>query len=441
MELLAIPLVLLALSFAVKLVVKLSAKLATGRRSRRQQGEEPRVRPRSNYTLPTFRVVALGGAGSGKTVFLSSLFHSLSYRRPGRSYHLETDAAQRVALGSLYSKVSDTSQPWPKGTRTGETREFVFDCVASDGTDATHPVLRMSYLDFAGELIEEEKDDGGIALADLVARIDKADALLGMIDGLKVLQLLRDEPAGRSYFQHGLQPMFGFMQSARCPIHLVVTKWDLVRGFGEPEDADDEFRLSRVIEALLQYEHIRALVYVHSAKQIVRLIPVSAVGTDFVELEANGKVVKRPDGRLRPTNVEVPLCAVLPDLFKQVEGSLDQSLRRELDRALWKDIGSDSAAIASGIGQILSRPAGTALRVALNATLGRDLGAEASTMFVQWLARPFDEKGREIGRKRTARELELAEIQRLRRNVLDDFTRSVMRLEAALPNSQLSHGW
>ena len=36
----------------------------------------------------------------------------------------------------------------------------------------------MSYLDFAGELIEEEKDDGGIALADLAARIDKADALL-----------------------------------------------------------------------------------------------------------------------------------------------------------------------------------------------------------------------------------------------------------------------
>jgi hypothetical protein len=433
MEFVAIPVVLLVISLVLKLVMAL--------RNRRQRGTEPAVSAGPDYTPPTFHVVALGGAGSGKTVFLSSLFHTLNYRRPGRSYHLEADAAQRVALGSLYSKVSDTSQPWPRGTSTGETREFVFDCVASDNTGAAHPVLRMSYLDFAGELIEEEKDDGGIALADLAARIDKADALLGMIDGLRLVQLLRDEPAGRAYFQRGLQPMFGFMQSATCPIHLVVTKWDLVRDFGEPADADDEYRLGRVIEALLRYEHIRALVYVHSAKQIVRLIPVSAVGSDFVELDGDGKVVKRADGRLHPTNVEVPLCAVLPDLFRQVEGSLDKSLRRELDRALWKEIGSDTAAIASGIGQILSRPAGAALRVGLHAALGRDFGNEASTMFVQWLARPFDEKGREIGRKRSSRELQLAELQRLRRNVLDDFTRSVMRLEAALPNSQLSHGW
>ena len=346
MELVAIPLALFAISLVVKAVMRLL--------KRRQQ--PPAVPTEASPALPTFRVVALGGPGAGKTVYLSSLFHALSYRTPGRSYHLSTDPAQRIALGSLYRSVSDTSKPWPKGTQKGETREFEFDCMAADGTGDAHPVLRMSYLDFAGELIQEECDDGGKALADLAARIEKADALLGMIDGLKVLQLLRGEPEGRSYFQHGLQPMFGFMQSAKCPIHLVVTKWDLVRDFGEPEDADDELRLGRVIDALLQYEHIRALVYVYSARQIVRLIPVSAVGADFVQLDTDGKVVKRPDGHMRPTNVEVPLCAVLPDLFRQVEGSLDESLRRELDRALWKEIGSDSAAIASGIGQIAQAP-------------------------------------------------------------------------------------
>jgi hypothetical protein len=152
-------------------------------------------------------------------------------------------------------------------------------------------------------------------------------------------------------------------------------------------------------------------------------------------------VVKRPDGQLRPTNVEVPLCAVLPDLFRQVEGSLDQSLRHQLDRAVWKEIIRDSGAVASGIGRILSRPAGTALRFSLQAALGRDLGGEATTMFVHWLSRPFDQEDQEIGRKRHRRELQLTELERLRRNVLDDFTRSVMRLEAVMPNSQLSHGW
>jgi GTPase SAR1 family protein len=432
MEVLAIPLALLVVS----LVVKLVRALLERRRERAAAGSPAPATP--SPTLPTFRVVALGGPGSGKTVFLSSLFHSLSYRTPGRSYHLETDAAQRVALGSLYRAVSDTSRPWPKGTNKGETREFLFDCMAADGTDAPHAVLRMGYLDYAGELIQEESDDGGTALADLAGRIDKADALLGMIDGLKVARLLRDEPAARSYFQHALQPMFGFMQNARCPIHLVVTKWDLVRDFGEPADADDEYRLNRVIEALLQYEHIRALVYVHSARQVVRLIPVSAVGAEFVDLDADGKVVKRPDGHMRPTNVEIPFCAVLPDLFRQVESSLDESLKRELDRALWKEIGGDSRALAA---KVFARPAGAALRLGLQATLGRDLGTEASTMFVEWLARPFGAGDGEIGGKRKQRELHLAELQRLRRNVLDDFTRSVMRLEAALPNTQLGHAW
>lgn len=427
MEVLAIPLILIVISIVVKLVALLVAWL----RERRRRGSKPSEAAQPAAAPPTFNVVALGGAGSGKTVFLSSLFHTLNYRRPGRSYHLETDAAQRVALGSLYSKVSDTSQPWPKGTMTGETREFTFDCVAVDGSGLPQPVLRMSYLDFAGELLEKEEDDGGMALTDLVGRIEEADALLGMIDGLRVLQLLRGEPGGRAYFEHGLRPMVGFMQNARCPIHLVVTKWDLVRDFGEPADADDEARLARVIDAILEYEHIRALVYVHSAKQIVRLIPVSAVGDDFVELGADGKVVKRPDGHVRPTNVEVPLCAVLPDLFRQVEVSLDKSLREELDRSLWKEI---------GIGHLVSRPAGAALRLGFQATLGRDLGGEAATMFVQWLARPF-EKDRAISSRRKHGELKLAEIQRLRRAVLDDFARAVMRLEAALPNSQLTHGW
>jgi GTPase SAR1 family protein len=432
MEVLAIPLALLAVSLVVKLVKEL-----VRRRRERRTAESP-APAQPGPALPTFRVVALGGSGSGKTVFLSSLFHSLSYRTPGRSYHLETDAAQRVALGSLYRGVSDTSQPWPKGTNKGETREFVFDCMAADGTDTPQPVLQVCYLEYAGEVIEEESDDGGTALADLAARIDQADALLGMIDGLKVARLLRDEPAARAYFQHALQPMLGFIQNARCPIHLVITKWDLVRDFGEPADAGDEYRLDRVIEALLRYEHIRALVYVHSARQIVRLIPVSSVGADFVDLDAEGKIVKRPDGHMRPTNVEVPFCAVLPDLFRQVESSLDESLKRELDQALWKEIGGDSRALAA---KIFARPAGAARRLGLQATLGRDLGTEASTMFVQWLARPFGESDREIGGRREQRELHLAELQRLRRNVLDDFTRSVMRLEAALPNSQLGHGW
>jgi hypothetical protein len=386
------------------------------------------------YVPPTFKVVALGASGSGKTVFLASMFHKLNFQAPNRSYYLQTDAQQRVALGGIYSAVSDTAQPWPIGTRTGQTREFVFDCVGVDASNAQHTVLRMSYLDYAGELLEGGREPGGAPLDDLAERIEGADALLAMLDGRHVLQLLRNEREGREYFQRSLQPMFGFMQGATCPIHLILTKWDLVRDYAGPSEVGDEALLDRVIEALMGYEHIKSLVYVHSRNQIVRLIPVSAVGSSFAELDGAGKVVKRADGEIHPTNVEVPLCAVLPDLFKQVETSLDQSARRGVNADMLRQMRRDGAAMAV---TVLGRPAGAALRVVLQGALGRDAGVEASTLFLEWLARPSSDQGA-LSRARTSLEQQVAELQRLRANVMEDFKRTVLRLEAVLPNSQLS---
>jgi hypothetical protein len=279
-----------------------------------------------------------------------------------------------------------------------------------------------------------EKDPGGAALDDLAERIKGADALLGMLDGRHVLELLRNERAGREYFQHSLQPMFGFMQAASCPIHLILTKWDLVRDYAGPSDVCDEVLLDRVIEALMGYEHIKSLVYVHSRNQIVRLIPVSAVGSSFAELDDAGVVVKRADGEMSPTNVEVPLCAVLPDLFKQVEASLDQSARKGVNADMLRQMRRDGATMAV---TVLGRPAGAALRLMLQGALGRDAGVEASTLFLEWLARPSGEEGA-LSRARTSLEQQVAELQRLRGSVMEDFRRTVLRLEAVLPNSQLS---
>jgi hypothetical protein len=422
---------------AVALAASLIARARTAARERTAARPAPVPDPKSaGYVPPTFRVVALGASGAGKTVFLASMFHKLNYQAPGRSYYLQSDAQQRVALGRIYSSVSDTARPWPPGTREGETREFVFDCVGVDDTNAQHTVLRMSYLDYAGELLEIEQESGRNALDDLARRIQDAHALLGMIDGYRVLQLLNNEPAGRDYFRHSLQPMFGFMQGASCPIHLVLTKWDLVRQFSGAANLDDAALLDRVIEALMSYEHIKALVYVHSKNRIVRLIPVSAVGPSFVELD-RGKVIKRADGELRPTNVEVPLCAVLPDLFKQVELSLDQSVRRGINTDMLRQLRTDAGALA---GSVLARPAGTALRVFLQAALGKDVGTEASRLFVEWLLRPSADQGR-LRQIRNSFEQQLADLQRVRGLVMEDFKKTVVRLEALLPNSELSKAW
>jgi hypothetical protein len=221
------------------------------------------------------------------------------------------------------------------------------------------------------------------------------------------------------------------MQEASCPIHLVLTKWDLVRAPDAPADADDGHRLDRAIEAIMRYPHVRSLVYVHSREQVVRLIPVSAVGSDFVRLDADGKVAKRPDGELHPTNVDVPLCAVLPDLFEQIEHSLDDAARKRIEAALKRTMRRDMRAIAAGL---FSLPATAFARAALPG-----YGHAATALFIETMVRrPLTGKGDRLAKAREEAELQLSTQQRLRGRVMDDFKRRVLTLEARLPQSQLT---
>lgn len=387
--------------------------------------------------VPTFRVVALGVSGTGKTVLLASMFRNLSFQAPDRSFFLETELEQRVALSKVYSAVADTSKPWPAGTRVGETREFLFYCVAFDEDGRKHQILNISYLDYAGELLEEEQAPGGTALSDLKARIRSAHALLGMIDGYRIRQLMLNESAGRFYFEHSLEPMLGILQGATCPIHLVITKWDLVRGFGEAAEADDNDRLALVAQTLMTHAHFSSLVN-HSASRVIRLIPVSAVGSNFVEIDKGGHVVKRPDGHVRATNVEVPVCAVLPDIFGQVRMSLDDSVRKNLNSEIRSRLRVGAGEFGAALASFLRRPTGAALQSVMRSVAGKEFGNDAITLFVDWASRPFDERGRVAGSFRNERERHMQGVQQTRWAVLRDFERAVLRLEAHLPSSLLT---
>lgn len=404
-------------------------------RRRRGTPQSPHVSVarRIDTPIPAFRVIALGVAGSGKTVFLSSMFHTLNIPMPERSYFLETDASHRVYLSNVFDEISDTAEPWPRGTRTGETRELVFDCV-SFRKGVKHPIFRISYLDYAGELLDSEQEPGSTALSELEERIRKAHALLGMLDGYRVLQYLRNEPAGQRYFRSTIQPMIGIMAGATCPIHFVLTKWDLVHGFGEPDNADGNTRLSLVREALMDNTQIRALVDTHSwGNRIIRLIPVSAVGPDFAQMDRSGHVVKRPDGKVKPTNIEVPLHAILPDLFSQVELKLDASIRKQIR----EEVRSRQRLLAPAesvpsLARFLRLPAGVVLRTALQDVVGKPSGEEVVSMFLDWMGieapeRAWNEGGRQalmFGSAHTG--------------VLREFRMALQRLEDHLPASLLS---
>jgi len=392
----------------------------------------------AEVVVPHFRVVALGVAGSGKTVYLSSMFHTVNVPMPGRSYFLETNAAHRVYLSKVFDEISDTAEPWPRGTRTGETRELDFDCVSFDA-GVKHTVFKISYLDYAGELLESEQEAGSTALSDLEGRIRNAHGLLGMLDGYRVLQYLRNEPAGRRYFRSQIQPMTGIMAGASCPIHFVLTKWDLVRGFGEPENADENTRLDLVRDALLETAHLRALVETHTwGSRVIRLIPVSAVGPHFAQMDHEGHVLKLPDGELNPTNVEVPLTAILPDLFRQIELSLDAPTRKRLSEAARSRRGLTDEESRNSLGSLFNLPAGVALRQKLQDVVGGSSGKEVMGMFLDWMAGATAEELRATGRARQENRLQAQSIEAARGRVLTEFGVELGRLEERLPASRLS---
>lgn len=378
--------------------------------------------------VPTLQLVALGIAGSGKTVFLSSMFHTLNVPMPGHSYFLETDATHRVYLSRVFDEISDTGEPWPRGTRAGESRELVFDCVTyKEGVK--HRTCRISYLDYAGELLESEPEAGATGLRELEQRIHTAQGILGMLDGYRVLQYLRNEPAGRRYFRSSLQPMIGIMAGATCPIHFALTKWDLVRDFGEPADADEAVRLDLVSEALLDNPQIRALVESHTwGNRVVRLFPVSAVGPDFALVDSSGHVVKRRDGTVRPSRVELPLAAVLPDLFSQVDLSLDPRLQAAVTAEARARVRLSPIDAERALVRFQQSHEGFQFRAILPRMLGPD-GDKLVSMFLDW-------KGHAIGG--LPQPGDLSTLAGARGRVIAEFHGALTQLERELPASRLS---
>jgi hypothetical protein len=81
----------------------------------------------------------------------------------------------------------------------------------------------------------------------------------------------------------------------------VISKWDLLEG---------KHTLGQIRDRLMQIPEFRKIV--ESRNTIIRLIPVSSVGSNFATLQ-NGKMKKNPGALPHPTHVEVPLACVFPD--------------------------------------------------------------------------------------------------------------------------------
>jgi hypothetical protein len=300
-----------------------------------------------------------------------------------------------------------------------------------------YPVLRFNYFDYAGEAIDggheadENADEQGTTTKELAEKVNIADAVFGIIDGRRVAEYFKGEERGQNYLRHRISSIVDDMIDAKCPIYFVVTQWDMLA----PDEADDKERLAEVRNALLLQDSISNLVeQCRERKQIVRLIPVSAVGRKFAYVDPDDperRTKKRKDGVLNALNVEFPLCAVVPDLFAQVEATLNDETKAEITKELNRRRSlrrPRQAAVA--LTRFLRRPAGRALRSAFGGVLGMAVFTEhLADMFLDWLAQ----------REQVRRNLRVEGPQgRARHAVIQEFSEQMTVLKHKYPKSDLT---
>lgn len=259
--------------------------------------------------MSRYSVVIVGPRGSGKTVFLGSMFSKLCL--PGDyGFYLEAQAAQRRRLLALYRAVA-TGEEWPRATV--DVQEWRFECKVH--SRASHyTAFGISYYDYSGGRITDlDYEDPGFQRV-----LDGADCLLGLLDGQKLAGYMVGRDNG---FQNpDLANMLPILNHGYGPIHFLVSKWDLLEG---------NHTLEQIRDKLLENDHFRSLVESRSRNRIpVRLIPVSSVGMGFAR--------QRPDGRMeklgrspRPYQVEIPMALILPD---KIEAEIQRVIREISDR-------------------------------------------------------------------------------------------------------------
>ena len=305
----------------------------------------------------TYHVVALGSPGSGKTVYLSALHHVLGDDAEAVDKWVTAtvdEPEKRSSLTKAYNlAVKPDDQHWPAGTHSGEQmREFIFTFRAAWtqyrllGKVKRHnyPALSVSYVDYAGEWIPEGDEQSQDVFEPFKQRVKQADALLGIIDGLKLLQFMTGHPLGASFMNDQLRPIVAFMEDTDAPLHFIITKWDLFSGSG--------FTLEDVRTKLLDSGQagFRKLVESRTARKrlsrravgTVRLIPVTAVG-GLAVLQDDWTIAKSSTAVATQLHVEIPLIAAVHDICDREaerlrKGNADDPAGVEATDALGNDV-------------------------------------------------------------------------------------------------------
>lgn len=263
----------------------------------------------------TVKVLMLGDTGSGKTTMLAALYHSFLFGgSTGISF--KTGDRSHGRLMTYAEKIQGLDTPFPEGTRLSETWRFDVQ-VASREDKVT--AFTIEYLDYPGVFVKnwnrsEDTVDGDVPDPEFERAMTDADALMGILDGADIRKLMRGAEDLRTL------PRIDWLLSTlvrtqKQNIHLLVTKWDLVRG-----PNGESYQPGQVVEKLRQASGAFHNFWDDPQRGGVRIIPVAALGTNgFVTPDPSDPDVMRkvPGKRWDPWNVRVPFFCVVPDIIHQ----------------------------------------------------------------------------------------------------------------------------
>jgi hypothetical protein len=266
--------------------------------------------------VDSFDVVTLGAPGAGTTSFLAAMFGQLKAGPPGNGPFLDISLAQ---ARMLHSMVADPVAGWPQAAPPDPVPAWEFTCCIR-AAGRVFEIFRINYLDFAGVRLRQALFGNTAVGHRFQQKIVSAHALLGVLDGLALRYLLDDDPRGERLDGPGMKTIFQIMRThaGRRPVHLVVSKWDLLA---------DAYELGDVRAKLMEFGDFAALARSGAPGRpapLVRLIPVGALGSGFARLDAAGIVRKRA-GVSSPVNAEIPLVA-LPIDFYHAAASLESGV-------------------------------------------------------------------------------------------------------------------
>ncbi len=308
-------------------------------------------RKKRKSKIPEINITMLGMKGAGKTVYLTALYNE--FKQIGHEdyerFFVQTDNDTKNLLNN-YISLLNSDNTWPTGT--SGFHKLKFECYTAKSPAI--PACRFNISDYAGGMLSESKFHHPRNLESLERDIANADILLGFLDGIHIANLFRDGLFPKLFSiweKEELSRILTQMQGSSASVHLVITKWDYV------QSVIPEITLEQVKYELLKINSFERLISSKRGKYIIRLIPISSVGADFISHSINefkvkdGKINRntmksfgvkmriKEGAKLAPRNIDIPLVYALYDPIKLAYMKSEREIKKmSFFEGLWNKV-------------------------------------------------------------------------------------------------------